>query len=117
MPSSYTAGQYSLIEKQLERLGEYFLSNESYHCFLRNDLELRESAINRFIFNREPVFSPSLLIDKIKLYAIKNQMPYFNVKRNLLPGVIKKYVVERKKLPMTEYEKIKSSVQRTKKNL
>ena len=115
LPSSYTAGQYSFIEKQLERLGEYFLSNENYHCFLRNDLELRESAINRFIFNREPVFSPLLLIDKIKLYAIKNQMPYFNVKRNLLPGVIKKYVVERKKLPMTEYEKIKSSVQRTKK--
>ncbi len=113
LPSSYTAGQYSFIEKQLERLGAYFLSNENYHCFLRNDLELRESAINRFIFNRESVFSPLLLIDKIKIYAIKNELPYFNSKGNLLPGVLQDYLKKRKKIPMSTYEKVKLSVKRT----
>lgn len=113
LPSSYTAGQYSFIEKQLERLGAYFLSNENYHCYLRNDLELRESAINRFIFNREPVFSPLLLIDKIKLYAIKNELPYFNFKGNLLPGVLQDYLKKKKKIPMSTYEKVKLSVKRT----
>ena len=115
VPSTYTTKQYAYIEKQLERLEEYFVSNEVYHCFLRNDLELRESAINRFIFNREPVYSPLLIMEKVKLYAIKNRLSYFDAKGNLLPSIIKQYVVERKRLPMTEYEKIKSSVKRTKK--
>lgn len=115
LPSSYSAKQYSVIEKQLDRLTEYFISNENYYCFLRNDLELRDSAINRFVFNREPLYSPSLLIDKIKLYAIKNKMPYFNLKGNLLSGVIKDYINGKKKLPMSEYEKIKNSVKRTEK--
>ncbi len=115
VPSTYTTRQYAYIENQLERLEEYFVSNEVYHCFLRSDLELRESAINRFIFNREPVYSPLLIMEKVKLYAIKNRLPYFDAKGNLLPSIIKQYVVERKRLPMTEYEKIKSSVKRTKK--
>ena len=57
LPMSYTPRQVSYLDNQMERLRDYFLSDESYHCFLRKDLELRESAIQRFIFNREGLYS------------------------------------------------------------
>ena len=113
LPLSYTPRQISFIDNQMERLRDYFLNDESYHCFLRKDLELRESAIQKFIFNREGLYSPVLLLDKVKIYAIQNNLNYFNERGNLLPVVIRKYLSFELKLPMSNEEKIKRSIKRT----
>ena len=113
LPMSYTPRQVSYLDNQMERLRDYFLSDESYHCFLRKDLELRESAIQRFIFNREGLYSPVLLLDKVKLYAIQNNLNYFNKRGNLLPVVIRRYLSGELKIPMSREEKIKRSIKRT----
>jgi hypothetical protein len=113
LPTFYTPRQVAYLDNQMERLRDYFLSDESYHCFLRKDLELRESAIQKFIFNREGLYSPVLLLDKVKLYAIDNNLKYFNKRGNLLPVVIRRYLSGELKIPMSKEEKIKRSIKRT----
>ncbi len=113
LPMFYTPRQVSFLDNQMEKLRDYFLSDESYHCFLRKDLELRESAIQKFIFNREGLYSPVLFLDKVKIYAIQNNLNYFNKRGNLLPVVIKKYLSGEVKIPMSKEEKIERSVKRT----
>ncbi|MCM1195832.1 MAG: hypothetical protein NC310_02025 [Roseburia sp.] len=112
-PIFYTPRQMSFLDNQMERLRDYFLSDESYYCFLRKDLELRESAIQKFIFNRKTLYSPVLLLDKVKIYAIQNNLNYFNKRGNLLPVVIKRYLSGELKIPMSKEEKIKRSIKRT----
>lgn len=107
-------GQVKFISNQMQKLKQLFVSDESYHCFLRQDMELRESAIKSFVWNRKPLFSPILLLEKVKIYAIKNKLSYFDEEGNLLPKIIKDYLNGAKALPMSEYEKIKLSTRRTK---
>lgn len=114
-PMNYTHRQIVFLDEQMYRLQEFFINDESYHCFLTKDLKLRDSAIQKFIYDRKPLYSPIILLEKVKIYAINNQLKYFNKNGNLLPSVIRQYLSGQVKLPMTEYEKIKSSTKRTEK--
>ena len=49
------------------------------------------------------------------MQPFSDQLKYFNKNGNLLPSVIRQYLSGQVKLPMTEYEKIKSSTKRTEK--
>lgn len=108
-----TPRQERFLDNRIAELTELFINDEDYHCFLRKDMQLRDSAMKKFVMDRRPLYKPNILIKRVKIYAIENHKPWFNKRGNLLPKIIKGFLNGEAKLPMTKKEKIKRSIEYT----